>query len=81
MHGVEAEGSVIGFRYLPHTWRTTPPVVGALLRPEELEGAVPMSSGVVRTVAPSWMLVSSPMTTGAPSPKVEVFLVFGGESG
>ena len=37
---------------------------GALFELEEAS----MSSGVVRTVAPSWMLVSSPMMTGAPSP-------------
>ena len=47
-------------------------VVGAGALPLELEdeGAASMSSGVVRTVAPSWMLVSSPMMTGAPSPGV-----------
>jgi hypothetical protein len=48
-----------------------PRVVGAGAEEEEEEEAeFSMSSGVVRTVAPSWTLVSSPMMTGAPSPEV-----------
>ena len=50
-----------------------PSVVGAGGEPEEDA----TSSGVVRIVAPSWTLVSSPTMTGAPSP-VRVFRSFSG---